>query len=306
MSSQDPIGPPVLPTHAPWFRRSPIVERTGPAPSGRLTVALVLDLRAVEDPAASPPTTIEPPGGRGTAPPPDHPRMSHREYGHRVGIFRLLTMCARHGIRPTVVMDVLTAEHYPAVVSAVREAGAEIVAGGLSAGRAITSTLTEDVERRLVDTSLHRLEAVLGQRPRGWFGAEHGESARTPAILAAAGLEFVLDWGNDDQPVALDGATPVWSVPVSWELSDLSALYHRQVLPWTYVTSVIDAMDQMVVESRTQPRVLALHWHPWLVGQPFRMAALGPLLDRLTAADVEVATPERILERWRGPVPWRR
>ena len=303
MTDQNPIGAPAPPTHAPWFRRSPIVERPGPATSERLAVTLVLDLRAMEDPAAGPPTTLEPPGGRGTAPPPDHPRISHREYGHRVGIFRLLSRCQDRGIRPTVVLDVLTAEHYPAVVDAVRTAGAEIIAGGLSAGRAITATLPEEVERRLVETSLHRLEQVLGQRPRGWFGAEHGESPRTPAILAESGLEFLLDWGNDEQPVPLEGAPPLWSVPVSWELSDLAALYHRQVLPWTYVTSVIDAVEQMVVESRTQPRVLALHWHPWLIGQPFRMATLEPLLDRLAAPDLTVTTPGGILERWRGPTP---
>ena len=55
-------------------------------------------------------------GGYGPSPFPDVTRWSHREYGHRVGVFRVLDTLARYGICPTVAMDVLTAENYPFLV----------------------------------------------------------------------------------------------------------------------------------------------------------------------------------------------
>ncbi|GIT01551.1 MAG: hypothetical protein CM1200mP27_01760 [Chloroflexota bacterium] len=55
-------------------------------------------------------------GGLGVRPFPDFPRFSHREYGHRVGIFRVLDVLQKLGINATVAMDSQTAEHYPYLV----------------------------------------------------------------------------------------------------------------------------------------------------------------------------------------------
>ena len=35
---------------------------------------------------------------------PDYARLSHREYGHRIGIFRLLDTLEKHGITATIAM----------------------------------------------------------------------------------------------------------------------------------------------------------------------------------------------------------
>ena len=53
---------------------------------------------------------------RRPVPSPTTPAISHREYGHRVGIYRVLDVLERHGIRPTVAMDAMTAENYPYLV----------------------------------------------------------------------------------------------------------------------------------------------------------------------------------------------
>src|SRR5215813_12961205 len=52
-------------------------------------------------------------GGYGQGPFPDVTAWSHREYGHRVGIFRVLNVLDKYGIKPTIALDALTAEHYP-------------------------------------------------------------------------------------------------------------------------------------------------------------------------------------------------
>jgi peptidoglycan/xylan/chitin deacetylase (PgdA/CDA1 family) len=277
-----------LPTRAP--RRWP--------DGARVAVSVVVDLGAVEWEQPADAVVVPPLGGRGRAPFPDFPRMSHREFGHRVGIFRLLDVLRAAGIAPAAVVDVLTAEHYEPLVRHLRPAVAEFVAGGLSATRAVTSLMTHDEERHYIATTLDRLHHVLGVRPAGWRSPEGSESARTPALLADAGIEYVADWCNDEQPYTMRGpASGVWAFPLSWELSDVSAMFVRQQSPWDYARTLTDAFDVMCADGETSGRVLAIHLHPWLSGQAFRAAAIENALCHIAADErAWVATPRDIVE----------
>jgi allantoinase len=123
-------------------------------------------------------------GGLGARPFPDYTRLSHREYGHRVGIFRLLDVLEKYGMQATVAMDALTAEHYPYLVRHCLERGCEIIGHGISASQMITSKMSEAAERDYIETAIATLTQAIGQAPVGWFGPEYGESARTPQLLA--------------------------------------------------------------------------------------------------------------------------
>lgn len=286
----------------PWFPWSPITSREMPAlPGGaQAALAVVIDLRAVEWDLDRTLTPVVPPGGRGVAPPPDYPRVGDREYGHRVGIFRLLGLLADRGIRPAVALDVLTAEHYPRLVDLVRPQVSTAIAGGLSASRPITSLMTEDEEGDYIAMTLDRLEAAWGERPGGWLGPEHSESFRTPALLAEAGTEYLCDWGNDEAPYPMSGAgAGLWALPMSWELSDLSAVHLRGVAPRTYAESVVRAFDVLVRD--VSPRCLVLHLHPWIAGRPTLAAELARALDGI-ARDPRwwVTSPTEIIAWARG------
>lgn len=286
-----------------WFAWCPTPQR--PAlrwPDGaRVAVCVVLDLGAVEW-ERSTPSLVPPPGGRGVGPPPDIPRMSHREFGHRVGVFRLLDMARRNDIPLAAAVDVLTARRYPPLLAHLRRAVAEFLAAGLSASRPITSRMSDDEERDYIEVSMAALADLLGARPKGWIGPEQSESWRTPRLLADAGLDYIADWGNDDRPYPMLGASPrLWSCPLSWELSDLSATYLRQVSADDYAASVVDAVDRLCDESVTSGRMLGLHLHPWLSGQAFRADAVETVFARLGGDDrIWVATPAEIIDWCRG------
>jgi allantoinase len=276
-----------------WFDYAPAVS-CDPVrwPDGaRTAVSLVLHLGAPEwEP--SPPVEPRASGGRGLAPAPDFPRMSHREFGHRVGALRLAGMFAAHRVRPAVAVDVLTAEHYPGLLAELP--ASEHLAAGLSAARPITSVMAEDEERDYIGLTLDRLEVALGTRPSGWIGPERSESARTPGLLGAAGLSYVADWCNDDRPYRVGGAPgSFWSFPLSWELSDEAACFHRGVAPATWARSVLAAFDRLHEEGG---RMLALHLQPWVSGQAYRAAAVEAILAHLTAAaQVWFASPAAIV-----------
>ena len=286
----------------PWFPYSHVqmhrlVDGHRLAP---LTLNVVVDLTAVEweFPDARP--VIAPPGGRGPQAFPDLPRMSHREYGHRVGAFRLLGLLDELGVPAAGAVDVLTAEQYPALNTLVRARIGEVIASGISASRPITSRMSEAEEQDYVVMTLDRLEASLDVRPDTWLSPQRSQSVRTPEILARAGLVACFDWGNDEQPYPFHGrADGLWAAPLSWELSDLSSCYVREVPEDLWAASLVEAAEVMREEGGRQPRVLSLHLHPWIAGQPY---ALAPLRDALRAIssipDVRVELPRQTLMRF--------
>ena len=156
----------------------------------------------------------EAPGGvsGGGRPFPDVIGFSIREYGPRVGIFRVLKILDKYGITPTIALDALTAENYPYVVRVLKERGCEFMAHGVAVNQMLTSKMTPDQERDYIRRSLDAVEKATGSRPRGWMGEEFGESAETAAILADEGLDYVCDWPNDDQPYPMN-TPPATSTP---------------------------------------------------------------------------------------------
>jgi hypothetical protein len=266
-----------------WFPWSPLPGRPRLEwPGGaRVAVSVVLDLGAVEWEADGP-GPVPPPGGRGVGPHPDFPRMSHREYGHRVGVFRLLDILGRLGIPVAAAVDVLTVEHYGPLLAHLRGSVTEFVAAGLSASRPITSRMSEDEERHYIASTLDRLEARLGVRPQGWLGPERSESQRTPALLAEAGVGYVADWCNDDQPYAMPGAGgDLWTYPLSWELADVNAMFLHDTSAAVYGGSLEEAVEVLSGEGATAGRALGIHLHPWVSGQPFRAGAVESALERI-------------------------
>jgi hypothetical protein len=283
-----------------WFEWRPLPARPPIVwPGGcRTAVSVVIDLTAVEweDDGVPEPRPL---GGRGVLGPPDVPRMSHREFGHRVGIFRLLEVLAACGIRPAVVVDVLTVRAYPGLLTHVTPVAAEILCGGLSASRPLTAAMSRDEEAHYIRSALDGLAEGLGSTPVGWLSPNRSESQRTPQLLAEAGVGYVAEWANDDAPYAFAAAADgLWSYPLSWELSDEATAYLRMVDPDVWARSAIAGFDAIHAEGG---RVFNLHLAPWLSGQAFRAAALGRVLNHLVAAaDVYLAPPVDVVAHCRA------
>jgi len=216
---------------------------------------------------------------------PDYPRLTHRDYGHRVGIFRVFDVLEKYGIPPTVAMDALTAEHYPELVRHCQARGCEIVGHGISVSQMITSDMTEQAERNYIDHAIETLARATGTAPVGWLGPEYGESARTPQLLAQAGIQYVCDWTNDEQPYRMTTAPgELFALPLMLELDDVHALWDRRVQVDRYEQLLREGFDILHRDGAENGRVLVLHLHPWLIGQPFRIGfldnALGAMMQR--------------------------
>jgi peptidoglycan/xylan/chitin deacetylase (PgdA/CDA1 family) len=180
-------------------------------------------------------------------------------------------------------MDVLTAQNYPFLVRHCQTQGCEIIGHGISVSRIITSKMSEEEERQYIRTSVQELSRATGAVPLGWLGPEYGESARTPQLLAQAGIRYVCDWTNDEQPYPMK--TPegdLLALPVTLPLDDVNALWDRRLTIGRYVQMVQESFDTLYEEGAENGRLLVLVLRPWLMGQPFRVRYLKEALAYIT------------------------
>jgi peptidoglycan/xylan/chitin deacetylase (PgdA/CDA1 family) len=199
-----------------------------------------------------------------------------------VGIYRVLDVLERHGIRPTVAMDAMTASNYPYLVRHCLDRGCEIIGHGISVSRMITGNMSEQQERDYIRESLDALTQATGEVPTGWMGPEYGESERTPRLLGEAGIRYLCDWANDEQPYPLKvPAGELFALPVMLELDDVVAMAHRKVTVERYGAMLREGFDGLYDDGTTNGRALVLSLHPWLIGQPFRIGVLDEALGHM-------------------------
>lgn len=209
---------------------------------------------------------------------PDYRTYSLREYGNRVGIFRILDLLDRYGIRATVAANAEACRRYPFLVRTFLNRDYEFAGHGQFATRMISSRMSESEERRHIRESLEALREHTGVKPRGWIGQDYGESHRSPQLLAQSGLQYLVDWSNDDQPYRMHTEPLMISVPAQEQWDDVQMIWHRHVSTRVYLDSLTRAFDVLWDEGLTSTRVFGLHLHPWVVGAPQRIWALERIL----------------------------
>jgi len=250
------------------------------------------------------PTSFTPanvPGGFGRAPYPDVRAFSQRDYGNRVGIFRVIETLERFGVSASAAIDAEVAARYPYVVQQLKTRGFDILGHGHAVTNAISNQMSEAEERSYIASALDTLQQASGMRPRGWHGPEYGESERTPALLAGLGVGYVLDWPNDEQPFLMRTPSgPLVSLSMALELDDVIAMWHRRISAKRWRQAVTEALEQLLVDGLKGGRHLVLNLHPWLIGHPHRIGYLEDVLDDVRKRDgVWIATTSEIVDHAR-------
>lgn len=242
------------------------------------TVTLMLEHWELNPPPDSDrdPRIVSPLGGYQ----PDWLTWSQRQYGARVGIFRVLETLDHYGVTPSVALGAGAAEQYPELVDECARRGACFLAHGTHATRRITSRMTEAEERAFIATSRAAVHAATGTDAAGWAGQDFNGSDRTNALLAEAGFAYSMDWANDDRPYWLgpyDGRR-LLALPPQPEWNDLECMWLRRVRPPVWSDGVAEAFDFLHGEGGG---VFNLTLHPHVIGQAHRIRYLGDALARI-------------------------
>lgn len=213
---------------------------------------------------------------------PDYRHYTAREYGTRVGFYRLLDAFAAAGVRATIAVNAAIAERYPSIVADIVAGDHEIVAHATDMDATIDSSVPEEAERAMIVRARDTLAAATGAAPKGWLSIARSQSWNTPRLLVEAGFGYGLDWVNDDLPYwQHTDAGPLVNVGYNHELSDRQIIVVQQNSADSYVEQMRDAFGWLDREGA--PRMLPLHVTPYVMGLPFRIGAFEALLHWLRA-----------------------
>ncbi|WP_287979552.1 polysaccharide deacetylase family protein [Sphingomonas sp.] len=215
---------------------------------------------------------------------PDVMNYAWRDYGNRVGVWRLFDLFDRLDLRTTALLNADVLDRCPGLAEACRDRGDEIAAHGGS-NAAAQGGMHRHGEDRMIRDVTERL-AALGARPTGWLGPWISESRHTPDLLAKEGYSYVLDWAHDDQPTRLatrEGS--LLSIPYSQEINDIPAIIQRRQEAETFAGMIRSAVDQLLSECDRRPLVLGIALHPYIMGQAHRVPPLARVLTALREAN---------------------
>jgi peptidoglycan/xylan/chitin deacetylase (PgdA/CDA1 family) len=229
---------------------------------------------------------------------------TQRDYGNRIGIYRMMTAMAARGLRGTALISATLAREYPVLMDEIEAAGWEPACAGLDMAHLHHGQVAEAAERAAIAEATALLRTRFGAALRGWHSPAHAESPRTLDLVAAAGFDWTSGWLNDDMPYAMTTAAgPLLAMPLPQDLADQRMLHQQNMATEDFCDAVLAAHATLDAEAQATGggRILTLSVTPWLMGQPHRIRAFGAMLDAILArGSVWNATGAEIAAAWRG------
>ena len=240
------------------------------------------------------------PGGM-KMPYPDLRHFSLRDYGNRIGIYRLFKVLDKFAVKPTIAINGAMVERAPYLMDLIKERGDEVLGHGWQMDMLHHGEVTIDEERQWVANSLNTLRERFAQSVNGWLSPGRLQSANTPQLLKEHDVKYMCDWVNDDMPYSFNTAAgEIMAMPLSNELDDFFILGSNLHSEDSYAEQITDACDYLLGEAEQQGgRLLALNIHPWMLGQPHRISSFERVLEHITQqTGVWSASASDILNAW--------
>ncbi|WP_028030114.1 polysaccharide deacetylase [Gemmobacter nectariphilus] len=206
----------------------------------------------------------------------DNPNFTWREYGQRVGVWRMFDVFDAEGVPASCTMNAKMALERREVIDAALARNWEIVAHNYVQDELLTDYMFDEAaERDVIRRTLQVYEQTVGRKARGWLSSSLRSTLNTIDILAEEGLTFVTDLLNDDQPylVKTRSGKPMVSIPYTSEVNDFSFLRQGLTVE-TGFQMFKEQFDWLYAESATSGRFMNIGLHPHVIGQPFRIRAL--------------------------------
>ena len=286
--------------HEPTHRRAPVVW-----PDGK-RIALWITVPVEFFPLDAPPQPFRPLGGLPLGYP-DLWNFSNRDYGLRIGIFRIIRVLDAFNLRATAAINSHVVSQYPRLVDEMALRKWEFVAGGVDVGHVHHGGLGIEEERELIATARDTLARVTGTPVNGWHSPDRSQSQNTLSLLAELGFQYVTDWANDDMPYTVTTtAGSLCALPLTYEWSDRLLLVQHSLTVEDYEAQVLQAFERLHSEAgeRQCGRIFSLSVSPWIIGYPHRIRALERVLARiLDIGSVWHATGLEIVDTFKKQSP---
>jgi allantoinase len=228
--------------------------------------------------------------GKGAAIAPPDQALSHsiyswRDYGNRVGFWRLMDMFDDLGIPAEHQINTAIYEACPDIPERIRARGDEFLGHGYS-NSAEQGGLSEAEERALIRECTETITSQEGKTPTGWMSPWLSNSEVTMDLLQEAGYRYVMDWTMDDQPVWLKTRNGrILSMPYPVEANDNRGIVWYRYTSEEFTDMLIDNFDEMLEQSERDghPLVCPISLHPFVVGRPYRIRQMRRAFEHILA-----------------------
>lgn len=265
------------------YEYSPIIERaTLKWPRGaRIAVVPTINVECWDPVPAKGKLTY--PGGPNLLPiplpdgVPDLVNHTWREYGHRVGIWRILEVFDRHKVRATATINSQIGKRLPKILAALKERRYEIVAHSRVENDLLVNFVNDPAaEKAYIRATLAEYEEAVGRKARGWLSPSVSPTLNTLGFLAKEGIEFFCDFVNDDQPYPIRvGGKTILAIPYTTEINDYPLFMRHFHSPDTVYEILKEQFDTLYGEGG---RIMNFGLHPHVIGQPYRIRTLDRIL----------------------------
>jgi len=249
------------------------------------------------------------PSGTGVSPNtgnrvPDVINYAWREYGMRVGLWRIADVLDAAGVKATVALNAAVCDAHPKVIEEMDRRGWELMGHGITNSDSLAGLPLEQ-EREVIRTVLGTIGRSTGKKPRGWLGSGLTETHNTLDLLSEEGVIYCGDWNIDDQPCPMKVKSgELFSIPYCMEINDLPLFMRKGYTGEQYYRSVIDQFEQLYADSARQPRVMGIPLHPMITGQPLRIKYFERAIAEIKARErVWFATGSEIIDAYRRANP---
>ena len=243
-------------------------------------------------------------GGGPMMPAPDVPRWSIRDYGNRIGVFRIMDVLDRFGIRGTVALNSDLCAQHTRIIEEARKRNWEWMGHNESNSRRLNAIEPAE-EQGVIRNALATIEKATGTRPKGWLSSGLHETWNTLDHLAAEGCEYICDWVNDDQPyvMTLDSGKELVAIPYSHVINDKPQYERDHRTADEFQAMICRQFDVLYREGEASGRVMGIALHPYLTGMTHRIGALEGALEHICRHDgVWKATGSEIVRHYRSQI----
>lgn len=228
---------------------------------------------------------------------PDIRNHSRRDYGNRVGIWRIIEVLGKHNVRGTVALNGEVGRLYPRIMEEMTRLDWELMGHGLTNSVLLTGQ-PRDREAAIIAQTREVVEQ-WGQKMRGWLGPGLSETWDTLKLLREAGVEYVCDFVNDDLPYRMNNG--LYSIPYSIELNDMPLFNNPSIGIDEFYRRICESFDVLYEEGLHNGRVMAIALHPFLIGAAHRIRTLDRALGYIARhGNVWFATGSEIITAYRA------
>ena len=226
--------------------------------------------------------------GKGAAIAPPEQAMSHsiyswRDYGNRIGFWRLMDMFDDLQIPVQHQINTAIYNECPDIPERIRSRNDEFLGHGYTNSEE-QGGLSEQKEKDLITECTATITKHEGKAPTGWMSPWLSNSETTMDLLQEAGYRYVMDWTMDDQPIWIKTrGGKILSMPYPVEANDNRGIVWYRYTSSEFTDMLIDNFDEMLEQTQRDghPLVCPISLHPFVVGRPYRIRQLRRALEHI-------------------------